>query len=223
MNCFLFFILLLGFTGYENEDDLYIREVSSHPEKIIKWGKFDSGQIYLQGNTISAEILQFNNRKDMNSFLFCVVKNRNDSIQIYTARDIDGYSIGDVHYRKHKSGDACFFIRLKASGKALLYERKAIPSNDRFLYYLKLPKYRDFFIISPVRDKIDMICVPTKDAGSWSQTFLYSKPTNQNEIFKLFIKTYMNDCKELNGLVTSDYFTIFDLPDIINKYNNCTD
>jgi hypothetical protein len=218
---FFFISLLFLFSSHENENDQYIQKVISRPEKLIKYGKFEKGYILKNGDTIHSEILKFIKRKEMNSFLFCLIKNKADSIQLLTAKQIDGYSVGDEIYRKHISNNDCFFIRLNRAGRALLYERAPIPSDTRFIYYLKLPEYKDFFILAPEHDKITFITLPLT-AGAKGVDFLYYNTTeNQNDIFKRFINTYMADCKELNILIASNYFTIFDLPGIIEKYNKC--
>lgn len=220
---FRFFILslVLLFPSHENENDLYIQKVKSRPDKLIKYGKFEKGYIIKNGDTIKAEILKFCKRKEMNSFLFCLIKNKADSIQILTAKQIEGYSYGNEIYRKHISKDAHFFIRLNKAGRAILYERAAIPSDNRFVYYLKLPEYKDFFILAPEHDKITFISLPLASGASGNYFLYYHNTDNQNEKFKLFIKTYMNDCEGLNMLIASNYFTIFDIPGIIEKYNNC--
>jgi len=216
----LFFIFLIYSPPHVNENDLYIQKVTSNPGKLIKCGTFEPGQIFIHGNTINVEILKFNKRKDMNSFLFCMIKNKADSIQIYTAKQIDGYSIGTENYRKHISNDAHFFIRLVKNGRAILYERAAIPSDKRYLYYLKLQKYRDYFVLEPVNDHLTAIYNPSPEQ-KFQMCFYYLNPDNKNEKFKLFIKTYLADCERLNLLMSSNYYTIFDIPSVIEKYNNC--
>jgi hypothetical protein len=217
----LFISLIFLFPSHENEDDLYIQKVTSKPEKLIKCGTFENGLIFVHGDTIKTEILKFTKRKGMNSFLFCVVKNKADSIQIYTSKQIDGYSVGGDNYMKHISKETSFFIRLIKNGRAILYERAAIPSDNRYIYYLKLPNYKDYFILAPAHDRITFISLPTQSGAAGNQILYFRNQDNLNEKFKLFIKIYMSDCEELNSLVASDYFTINDIESIIDKYNNC--
>ena len=217
----LFLFFLIYFPSHDNENDQYIQKVTSRPDKLLKCGTFEPGQIFIHGNTINTSILKFNKRKDMNSFLFCVTKNESDSLKIYTVKQIDGYSVGKDNYRKHISNDAQFFIRLVKNGRAELYERAAIPSDDRYLYYLKLSKYKDLFVLAPVSDKMEFISIPGQGEAGFPSIF-YCKPDTQNEKFKLFIKTYMSDCEELNHLMASNYYSLFDIPSIIDKYNHCT-
>jgi hypothetical protein len=218
---YLFFILLLNFPAHDNENDLYIQKVTSRTDKLIKCGKFEPGQIFINGKTINTQILKFNKSKDKNSFLFCVTKNESDSLKVFTAKQIDGYSVGKDNYRKQISNDAHFFLRLVKNGRAILYERLAIPSDNRDLYYLKLSKFKDYFILAPSTDQVILLYMPSTEDYSHS-SFYYSNPDNKNDKFKLFIKTYMSDCEELNLLIASNYYTIFDIPLIIDKYNNCT-
>jgi hypothetical protein len=216
-----FFIILLNFPAHDHENDIYIQKATARPDKLIKCGKFEPGQIFVEGKTITTQILKFNKSKDKNSFLFCVTKNESDSLKIYTAKQIDGYSVGTVNYRKHISNDAHFFIRLVKNGRAILYERDAIPSDDRNLFYLKLEKYKDYFILAPSNDQVNIVYMPNPENNSHT-SFYYSNPDNKNDKFKLFIKTYLTDCEELNLLIASNYYSLFDIPLIIDKYNNCT-
>ena len=218
---FLFLFLLFLFTSYENENDQYIQKVTSNPDKLINYGQFEKGYIITHGDTINTEILKFIKRKEKNSFLFCVTKNKTDSIKILTAKQIDGYFVGNEIFRNHISKDAHFFIRLIKTGRAVLYERAAIPSDNRFVYYLKLPAYNDFFILAPEHDKITFISLPLT-AGAQGVDFLYYQNTdNQNELFKRFINIYMADCVELNSLIVSNNYSVFDLSSIIEIYNHC--
>lgn len=218
----LFFILLFYFPLHENENDIFIQKATSKPEKLVKCGKFENGEIYINGDTIVTEILKFNKKKEVYPFLFCVIKNTFDSIQILTAKQIDGYSIGNEIFRKHISQGSQFFIRLRKKGRAILYERAAIPSDNRFIYYIKLPNYNDFFMLAPTHDNIVFInTFPLQPGPGVNQFRYYQNPDKQNEKFKFFISSYMGDCEELNSLIASDYFSIDDIPGIIEKYNNC--
>jgi hypothetical protein len=220
MNIILLFSLLTFFLNPLDQNDSYIEKEVSNLNEQVKNGKFENGFILVKGDTIKTEILRFKRRKNKNSYLFCVAKVNADSLKVYTARQIEGYAIGNDTYRSQPAGETRFFIRLLKSGKATLFERDGIPSDRRFLYYMKLPKYANFFIICPDGQNVEATIIPPnkESAGMIS---IDSK--NIPEKFKMFVSTYLGDCVSLRNMVQSNFYSINDIPTIIDIYNKCAD
>jgi len=106
-------------------------------DAMIKHGKFVNGTLYVDSDTLKLQILQFA-RKDRDcAYLFCITK-IDGVLKIYRASEIFGYEIDDEKYIKHVSEGYHFFIReLKFGKRACLYERQAIPTDCRELYFIK--------------------------------------------------------------------------------------
>jgi len=221
MNKLLLFSFLAFLLNPIDKNDSYIEKEVSNLSELIKNGKFEKGYILMKGDTIRTEILRFNRRKSINSFLFCVAKDRTDSTKIYTARQIEGYSIGNEIFMSQTSENANFFIRLNKVGKATLFERIGIPSDRRFLYFIKLPNYSHYFVICPEEQNISTSTMGGYGKNSPPRDIYNSK--NINEKFKIFASTYLGDCMTLRNMVQSEFYTINDIPTIIDKYNKCND
>jgi hypothetical protein len=211
----LFFALLIN---TRDSNDIYIDKETSNIIQLTKNGNFEKGFIVENGDTIKTNILKFNKRKKINPYLFCLTKDSTEILKVYTARQIDGYVVGKEVYKSQSSGDNRFFIKLLTNGKANLFERYGIPSDRRFLYYLQLPKYTDYFIICPDGQNVNATIIPPdKD----SPGILSVDSKNIPEKFKLFVTNYLGDCVIVNNMVQSDFYTINDIPLIVEKYNEC--
>lgn len=220
MNIILLFSFLTFLLNPVDQNDSYIEKEVSSINELVKNGKFENGFILVKGDTIRTEILRFKRRKIKNSYLFCVTKDHADSLKVYSARQIEGYGIGNDTYKSQSSKDTHFFIRLLKSGKATLFERDRIPSDERFIYYIKLPKYANCFIICPDERNLKFSTeAPDKD----SPGKISIDSNNIPEKFKMFVSAYLSDCINLRNMVQSNFYTINDIPTIIDIYNKCSD
>jgi len=224
MNKLLLFSFLAFFLNTIDKNESYITKEVSNLKELIKNGKFEEGFILLNGDTIKTEILRFSRRKNKNAFLFCITKSKTDSIKVYTARQISGYTIGKESFNRHISGDSQYFIHLNKTGKVILFERDGIPSDTRFLYYIKLPKYQNCFVICPNEQNISVTTIVGHTNGNSTTPSLdIYNSKNINKRFEIFVSTYLGDCIALKNMVQSEFYSINDIPTIIDKYNNCDD
>ena len=95
-----------------------------------------------------------------------------------------------------------------------------IPSDRRFLYYIKLPKHANYFIIYPDGQNVATTIIPP-DKESAGMISIDSN--NIPEKFKMFVSIYLGDCISLRNMVQSNFYTINDIPTIIDIYNKCAD
>lgn len=186
-------------------------------EKVLKNAKFQKGIIYQKNDSIESDILIFKGKSRKYSYQYCVVKNPNDSIVIYSPKEIDGYKVSNEKYVKHFSDGESFFILLKISGKVDLYFRDAIPYDLRFLYYLKLPNQKELLVLSP--KDIGASIVDSKD--SRAEPMMIYKTSQAEDKFKQFVEFYFSDCQEVILMVKSGFLTLNDIPGVVQEYNNC--
>lgn len=229
MNKILLFSLLTFLLNPIDRNDSYIEKEVSNLNELVKNGKFENGFILVKGDTIRTEILRFKRRKNINTYLFCVTKDNANSLKAYTASQIEGYAIGNDVYLTHSEGEVHFFIRLLKSGKAILFERDGIPSDNRFCYYIKLPNYANCFTICPDGQNVEFTILPPSNTSNSSNSsdntrgIISIDSKNIPERFKLFVSTYLGDCIRLRNMVQSNFYTINDIPTIIDIYNKCAD
>jgi hypothetical protein len=222
-----FIALLIFFTPFNavvcgQANEKYISKEINNIEKSIKKGTFIDGFIYLGSDTIATKILSFHGRKKTNRFLFCVSKGSGDSIKIFKPNEIKGYRIGNNNYLSHCSHVANFFLKQTKQGKVDLFERDPIPSDHRFLYYLNFKNSTDYFIINPLENNITIYDSPNSTLGGFlSPNMLSFNSKGINEKFKIFIAQHFNDCIKVVNMVKNDFYTIDDIPMIVEMYNNC--
>jgi len=61
----------------------------------------------------------------------------------------------------------------------------------------------------------------TRQPESSGATVLYVASKGINEKFKIFVSIYLSDCYQIKNMVNSEFYTIKDIPIIIETYNNC--
>jgi hypothetical protein len=217
-------LILILFTFQQNpgnENDKYIVKELSNLNELIIHGKFEMGCIIVKGDTIKTQILRFAKRKNRDSYLFCVIKNDADSFKVYTAKQIEGYIIGNELFKTHVSKGDTFFIRMEKKGRAILYERIGLPSDDRFLYYIQLPDYNIYFVICPNEQSVTLAPIIGHTTSTTTSNFDSYYTDNTNQKFKIFVNKFLGDCLSLTNLVQTEFFTIVDLPGVIETYNKC--
>jgi len=215
-------LLLLNIHLFSNENDRFIRKQIENIDKLISKGKFVSGLIYTQSDTLETQLLYFKKKAKVNYHLFCIKKNDNDSIEVIKANEILGYKILEEEYFSHKSQEGVFFIKKLEEGKVILYEKHSIPSDTRFLFYLKFPESDDFVIINPHEKNITEYNMPNTSPSSSSDINITCFKSNGiNDTFKLFVANYLGDCLKVTNMVNSGFYTIQDISSIIRTYNGC--
>ncbi|MFW5656445.1 MAG: hypothetical protein ACOC10_05490 [Bacteroidota bacterium] len=213
--------IALGFSSQGNIDR-YIREETGDLEKLIRKAKWVEGTVYFDNDSLSTLLLQYRRRDDINFYLFCVAKIHEDSIRVFTAKDIYGYKMDGDYYQCYCTGNMHYFIHQVHNGKIALYERKYIPGDMQFLYYMKIPGNDYFFVVNPLEKNITEHRLPKAvRPSSESATKTYFVSNRIHEKFKLFVIRYLGDCNTVCNKVTSGSYTIYDLPSIVETYNQC--
>lgn len=185
-------------------------------ERVLKNAKFKIGIIFQDNDSIESNILIFKRRFKRYSHLYCVVKDSNDSIIVYSPDEIDGYSINNEKFIKHISEEKSFFIKHKVSGKVDLYYRDAMPYDIRLLYYLKFPNFKEFFVLSPSDIDVNISGVIDRE----SEPLMTFKSNQTEEKFKKFVEEYFKDCPDVINMVNAGYYTINDIPSVVKMYNS---
>jgi hypothetical protein len=191
-------------------------------KKWLPKASFEPGYIIKQKDTVYTDILLFKNRDKMNSFLFCVAKDKNDSIRFYNADEIMEYRVGKFIYKKATADKENFFIKQIKTGIVNLYERVPIPSDSKFLYYLKKKNQRGYFEICPDESNFFIYENNSQDQNQnerMNETRIFTN--NNDERFKLFVTTYFTGCEKVRNMVNADIYTISDIPSIVESYNQC--
>lgn len=156
-------IFLFSFVSFVNgQENDYANEIAKIERKQYKFD-ITSGILYFPNDSLEANVLLFRKRNRMYNHLFCVVKSKGDSLLYYTAKDIMGYRINNDYYYSHKQGLDYYFIKKNIEGKVNLYERSGIPSDYRFLYYIKFATSPNLYVICPYDNKITQHNISGKD------------------------------------------------------------
>jgi len=206
--------------GQENE--IYIEKEFAKIEQLISKNNFVPGYVYFANDTLGIKLLSFRGKRKMNYYLFCISKDINDSIHFYKPSEIVGYRIDSTDFISYTSDNDSYFIKQLKTGKAYLYERESIPSDKRFLYYLRFSSSPNFYIINPFDNNvIENRLTKSSSSKSTGIATIYYKTKGINEKFKIFITSYFSDCIQVTNRVQSDFYTINDIPRIIETYNNC--
>lgn len=216
-------IILIGtykLTGQKNER--YIESELSNLDKLIEKGNFIKGFVYLENDTLETELLTFRGKRKMNYYLFCVARISNDSVYVFRPSEILGYMIDNANFITHNSDGGKIFLKLIKKGRVNLYEKHSIPSDNRYLYYLLFPGIADYCIINPYENNvIEHILPDTRKSESSMATVSYFESKGIHQKFKSFISMYMGDCIIVTNMVNSEFYTINDIPSIVETYNNC--
>lgn len=213
-----FFIRVL--TAQENE--FYLLDELSNLEKLVEKGKFHDGEIHLNSEILKAEILVFKGRRKKNNYLVCIARFGADSTVVYRPFEIEGYRISEDYFKAHQSASEKFFIKELKTGFINLYNKIPIPADGRDLYYLKFPDNNDYVVLDPFLDKFTMQQIPNNDSeGSTNSNKMMVKYNLQGLKFKVFVSQYMGNCEKVTNMVKSEFYTINDVPSIVDAYNSC--
>ena len=202
----------------------YINSEIKDTAKLLKKGKINPGY-YVKGiDTTFTFLIDFKNSKKTNSHLFCVEILGKDSIKIIYPKDINFYSVNDKSYKKHIANKNRFFIEELEIGKVKLYHRAKIPCDYKNLYYILFENEKDYLILDADAEDIEIVRLSTGSNGnSNGSATIGISSSGQNEKFKLFIRTYFNDCESVVNMVRADILTATDLQSIVSRYNKCSD
>lgn len=216
----IFLVLLLSIKTVKGQEfKELINKESLKKEKYLKKAIFAPGEIYKNGDTIQSEILVFKGRVWKNAYLFCICKSYDNSITFHSAYEIDGYQIDGTRFKSHSNDDKSYFIKCIRDGKVNLYERGKIPFDNKSLYYLQMPNFKELLIINPLAPNI--VEHRMGNIRQQGKTVTVYSSNNLEEKFLFFVQTYLSDCSSLNNLIKSGLYNINDLPKIIDLYNNC--
>lgn len=204
------------------ENENYISEKINNIEKLISKGTFINGIVYLNNDSIESKILTFRGKHKLNNILFCISKNNADSIIIFTPNEITGYRINNTNFISHNSNGNLFFLKQIKDGQVELFEKPSIPSDNRFLYYIKFKNKSDYFVINPLENNVIITNIPDNSKPESSgATKVHFKSKSIHEKFAIFISKYFEDCPKVVNMVKSGFYTMNELPLIIESYNNC--
>lgn len=218
----VFLIISFDTLVIAQENEKYINNQIINIETLIDKGEFVRGVIYLNNDTIEADLLTFNGKRKINYFLFCITRTQLDSIKIFKSNQIKGYKILDINYISYNSERSGFFLKQLKTGKIDLFEKCSLPDDHKFLYYLKSPNSVNYFIINPSENNVTEYQLPdNRNSASSGATSTYFQTKGINQKFKIFISIYLGDCDRVTNMVKTDFYTINDIPNIIESYNNC--
>jgi len=213
----LFLIFIIFSTNSFSIDQSSVTLNDSEIRGLLKNAKFEQGYIIRSQEEIPANILLYKRKDSGKAYSYCIVKAPNDSVLIFTPKEIDGYSVKDQRYIRHFSEGKSFFIEIKEEGRVDLYMRGSIEYDNRVLFYLKFPSQKEYVVISPYDKNIDLR--DSKDSRNSAMLIIRS---NEIELkFKQFVEDYFNDCTDVVNMVKSGFYTISDIPTVVNIYNNC--
>ena len=204
------------------KNEIYLIDELSNMEKLLDKGKFVNGEILLNSDVLKSEIFVFKGRKKKNNYLICVARFGADSTVVYRPFEIEGYRINEDYFKAHQSASEKFFIKELKTGFINLYNKIPIPSDGRDLYYLKFPDNSDYVVLDPFLDKFTMQQIPNSDSeGSTKSNKMMVKYNLQGLKFKVFVSQYMGNCEKVTNMVKSEFYTINDVPSIVDTYNSC--
>ncbi len=210
---FLVICLLYSLTG----DGTAAPDQPEDLEKILKNAAYGNGYIFRNGDSTHCEILIYRKREKSNSYLYCIVRQRDGMVEVFTPDEINGYSIDNERFITHNSAGKNYFIQLIKTGRVDLYKRGAVPYDLSFLYYLKVPGERSLLVINPQSNEVTLS--DSKDSRDAHMMIYRSNQTDEK--FKNFVSTYLGDCDKIVNAVNSGFYTIYDLPAIAEEYNHC--
>ena len=154
-------------------------------------------------------------------YLYILAMPSNDSIIVYTAKEISAYKVGKITMKSHRSITArdttYFFIRLVESGAVTLYEKPGLPSDPELVYYFHKKGDQNLQFIAPNKPTDFFIQERyNKDSPIVSR---YSGP-NENQ-FKIVFAEYLKDCQSIRNKILAKFYSINDIETIIREFNNC--
>lgn len=219
----VFFVFCCSY-AFSQVNSKYIKHEKRNQRKWLSKAVFEPGYIiYNNKDTVDVNLLVFRKGDKINSFIFCVAKNTGDSIQIIPAEKILEYRIGKTVYKKVKEKDEHFFIKQLIEGEVSLFEREAIPSDHRFLYYLQRKNQQGYYEICPDEANFQIVDRSNSYSNQSSnrQDVLFVSTGNTAERFKKFVSVYFPGCERLQNMVKAEIYTVGDIRDIVEAYNKC--
>jgi len=227
MKRFFIFIVVIHCTllSISQLNETYVNKELQNLATYVDKGKFYNGYIYTGSDSTACMILKFRGSKKRNHYLFCIAK-VNDSIKTYTSDDITGYTFNGARYISHKAQSYTCFLKQVKHGMIDLYEKVSIPDEPRFLYYLQFENSEHYFILDPFENNVKIHATQgtSTDGGkSGLPSITYFESKGIDEKFKSFVANNLRFCPEVVNMVNSDFYTINDIPNIVEAYNNCFD
>lgn len=217
-------LLLFSCLVYSQINSQYIQKEIQNKKKWISKAKFETGYIITNSvDTLALELLVFKRKYRKFNYLFCVAKISPDSFSIHTAENIFEYKVGKSIYKSLHEKNECFFILELGTGQVSLYQRDAIPSDDKFKYFLRRENQNNYFQICPNESSFKLMdsSESNTERNQPLSDRVFFQSDNSAERFKLFVKLYFDDCEKVLNGVKSDFYTIYDIPSIVNIYNHC--
>jgi hypothetical protein len=83
--------------------------------------------------------------------------------------------------------------------------------------YLKFPNEKKFHVINPFEKNINI----EESDNSKGNPMLHIKSNEIDELFKKFAEFYFKDCQKVVNMVNSGFYTINDIPAVVQEYNDC--
>jgi len=201
------------------EDKKYVLNNFERILNKIDRTTFVDGEYYLNRDTISVKIAKFKGRNKHDYHLYIVVKTEQD-YKAYTPEEIDGFKIGETEFFKYSNNNICCFINKIESGDIELYQRHNILSEPKFVYFLKLNEFDFMYKFYPYENNIELHESEDRLANSDNNVYQFSYTSKLiPEKFEFFISNLMKDCPMIVNKVKNGFYSIHDLPYIVETYN----
>ncbi|MGL1885686.1 MAG: hypothetical protein OCD76_04150 [Reichenbachiella sp.] len=124
MNLILIILLTISSIFTEpNENEIFIKHSLLEMDKYLSKYDFEDGELYFDNHTDQVQLLKFGKRHKTNTFLYCISKDDNDSIIVYSSKDIIGYRIEQEYYVKRTYQGHSFFMHQLERGKLICIKR----------------------------------------------------------------------------------------------------
>ena len=215
---FIISIIFLPFFLEAGVNDLYFLNKQKTFDKWSKNLKFIEGEIYIKSDVQSIQIIEFKGKEKKNYSLFCVVKYSEDSIVFFNSKDIDGFRFKEEHYQTSALMDESFFMHQVSFGKVTLFEKKNIPSDSRYLFFLKKNNKHVYYLLNPIESNITFLYTRTSATGN---RLVEVETKMLNESFKKFVNMQMGDCLEVRNYARSEFYRMEDLAFLTDIYTDC--
>lgn len=217
--------MFLPISIYANSvNDDFILNKLKKLDKIIEKGEFVDAQLYINKDTVNTQLLKFTKGDSKLNHFICIEIIGEKKYKLHYAEDINGFKILDDLFVKIYWEEESIFIKRIAYGNIDLYEKKSIPSDTRYLYFLHEKETYNLHIINPESEDISAMGVTDSNNGqNNNQTMVIFEVAGLHDAFVAIVNKTMGDCLQVKSMVKTGNYLRDDLIDLVNTYNKCFD